>query len=255
MVPTRVERWGIGCQDSEVSSTVPHIVDLACGWKHTVAVDSNGVAWSFGELGFGRLGLGDVMASVLISLNGPATEGSSKFGFGFGMTATGDLCATIPHPIMMTMGDQGEQADEFDEPCGMTLKPELEPQAQVAREIVKVRSCAAGDFHSAFLSRTGELFTCGRGEYGRLGHGDHEDVWQPKVVRALAPTSQQGHRCRLWLVACGEAHTVVAAADGRVFTCGSNRAGALGHGDTLDRLVPEPIPGLTLRAMRGPVNE
>ena len=55
--------------------------------------------------------------------------------------------------------------------------------------------------------------------------------------------------CRIVMVSCGEAHTVAAAADGRVFTCGSNRAGALGHGDTVDRLIPEAIQGLNLRAM------
>ncbi len=237
LVPTRVERWGTGCQHRTLRTTAPHIVDVGCGWKHTVAVDSAGMAWSFGEVGFGRLGLGDVMAGVL------ASEGLSSFG----MNATEDLCATIPQPIVSV--DEGDRdAEDREGSCDLMLEPE--PQSDLLRTVVRMRTCAAGDFHSAFLTRTGQLFTCGRGEYGRLGHGDHEDVWQPKLVRSLATsaTHQQTELCRLILVACGEAHTVVAAADGRVFTCGSNRAGALGHGDILDRLTLEPIPGLNLRA-------
>ncbi len=30
---------------------------------------------------------------------------------------------------------------------------------------------------------TGELYTWGKGRYGRLGHGDSEDQTRPKLVR------------------------------------------------------------------------
>ena len=82
------------------------------------------------------------------------------------------------------------------------------------------------------LCRQGFAYTCGRGEYGRLGHGDAEDCWVPRRVEALAHT-------RLVRVSCGESHTVLADAAGVVYSCGSNRAGALGLGDTADRLAPE----------------
>lgn len=43
---------------------------------------------------------------------------------------------------------------------------------------------AAGGAHSACITASGELFTWGKGRYGRLGHGDSEDQLKPKLVSA-----------------------------------------------------------------------
>ena len=37
----------------------------------------------------------------------------------------------------------------------------------------RVRDIACGSSHSAAITSSGELFTWGCGEYGRLGHGDN----------------------------------------------------------------------------------
>lgn len=42
---------------------------------------------------------------------------------------------------------------------------------------------AAGGAHSACITAAGDLFTWGKGRYGRLGHGDSEDQLKPKLVR------------------------------------------------------------------------
>lgn len=47
------------------------------------------------------------------------------------------------------------------------------------KDIVDV---AAGGAHSACISARGELYTWGKGRYGRLGHGDGEDQLKPKLV-------------------------------------------------------------------------
>ena len=39
--------------------------------------------------------------------------------------------------------------------------------------------------HCALFSDLGELYTWGKGRYGRLGHGDSEDQTKPKLVEAL----------------------------------------------------------------------
>lgn len=41
---------------------------------------------------------------------------------------------------------------------------------------------AAGGAHSACITASGELFTWGKGRYGRLGHGDSDDQSKPKMV-------------------------------------------------------------------------
>lgn len=47
---------------------------------------------------------------------------------------------------------------------------------------VEVVDIAAGGAHSACITASGELFTWGKGRYGRLGHGDSEDQLKPKLV-------------------------------------------------------------------------
>lgn len=41
---------------------------------------------------------------------------------------------------------------------------------------------AAGGAHSACVTSAGDLYTWGKGRYGRLGHSDSEDQLKPKLV-------------------------------------------------------------------------
>lgn len=69
-----------------------------------------------------------------------------------------------------------------------------------------------GGTYSAALSADGVLYTWGRGNYGRLGHGTSDDCHLPTPVTALA--GQQ-----VVAVACGsgDAHTLCVDAEGRVY--------------------------------------
>lgn len=46
----------------------------------------------------------------------------------------------------------------------------------------RIRDIACGSNHSAAITSSGELYTWGLGEYGRLGHGDSESQLLPKQV-------------------------------------------------------------------------
>ena len=48
-----------------------------------------------------------------------------------------------------------------------------------------IRDVSAGSSHSAAITSDGELYTWGLGEYGRLGHGDTNNVNKPKLVRLI----------------------------------------------------------------------
>ena len=50
---------------------------------------------------------------------------------------------------------------------------------------MRIRDLAAGSNHSAAVTSSGELYTWGLGEYGRLGHGDAVPQLTPKRVDAL----------------------------------------------------------------------
>ena len=83
---------------------------------------------------------------------------------------------------------------------------------------------AAGVCHNAALDVSGNVWSFGWGESGRLGHGSHEDELVPRVVDSL-------RNIRVRIVSAGCAHTAAVSINGAVFTWGAGDNGQLGHGD------------------------
>lgn len=95
-----------------------------------------------------------------------------------------------------------------------------------------------GPLHTAFLDADGNVYMCGFNQHGQLGLGDALDRAAPTKLGAFASSA------RIRQVAVGDFHTVFLDVEGCVYTCGLNRAGQLGHGDTLNRAVPTRIAAL-----------
>ena len=92
---------------------------------------------------------------------------------------------------------------------------------------------AAGAHHTVVLTQSGRAVTFGWAQHGRLGTGSDE-------ARAVpAPTVVEGMPTLVG-VACGYRHTLLLAADGRVYAAGSNSCGQLGvhPGEAVQRRRP-----------------
>lgn len=78
-----------------------------------------------------------------------------------------------------------------------------------------IQGVACGHFHSAAVveGSPAEVHTWGRGALGLLGHGDEEDSYQPRPVRALAGIS-------IRQVACGAYQTAAVAESGALYCWG-----------------------------------
>ncbi|XP_077432250.1 inhibitor of Bruton tyrosine kinase isoform X2 [Vanacampus margaritifer] len=96
-----------------------------------------------------------------------------------------------------------------------------------ARTGVYIKQVALCKFHSVFLSQKGQVFTCGHGQGGRLGHGDEQTYLVPRMVEGL-----MSHHCSQ--VAAAKDHTVVLTEGGYVYTFGLNTFHQLG-------LTPPPV--------------
>ena len=109
---------------------------------------------------------------------------------------------------------------------------------------VHISVVAAGWRHSLALSVTGELYSCGNGQCGALGHGDHahqhgDHAHQhtPRLVGAL-------HGVRISAVAASLLHSLALSEAGEVYSFGQGRYGLLGHGDEANQRTPLPIAAL-----------
>ena len=63
--------------------------------------------------------------------------------------------------------------------------PREQPTLVTALQGNKVVKISCGSTYSAAITAQGELYTWGKGNYGRLGHGSSEDQSKPLVVTAL----------------------------------------------------------------------
>ncbi|XP_047322102.1 ultraviolet-B receptor UVR8 [Impatiens glandulifera] len=118
------------------------------------------------------------------------------------------------------------------------LAQSLQPKSVEALSSSIITHVSAGWNHSAFVSDTGSLFTCGDGSFGQLGHGDYKSCSYPTQVSFLA--SKHVHQ-----VACGMRHSLVLL-KGQVYGFGSGKRGQLGISKDKVRFVnlPQPTIGL-----------
>lgn len=95
-----------------------------------------------------------------------------------------------------------------------------------APEIVKITQVSCGEYHTAAISESGEVYTWGLGSMGQLGHcslqyGDKELI--PRRVVALEGIVVKH-------VSCGGVHTCALAVKGTLYAWGGGQAGQLGLG-------------------------
>uniref|UniRef100_A0A3P8RLA2 HECT and RLD domain containing E3 ubiquitin protein ligase family member 1 n=1 Tax=Amphiprion percula TaxID=161767 RepID=A0A3P8RLA2_AMPPE len=85
---------------------------------------------------------------------------------------------------------------------------------------------APSDGHSMALTESGEVFSWGDGDYGKLGHGNSDrNHNRPQQVPALSGIHIQD-------IAIGAEHTLVLSSTGDVYTWGSNSEGQVTHQHT-----------------------
>lgn len=122
----------------------------------------------------------------------------------------------------------GETKDVYTPKAVRTLQSKL------------IRTVSCAEHHVAAVSESGVLFTWGKGQNGRLGHGGTESELLPKAVEGLA-----GHHVSQ--VSCGDFHTAcVLLNPTHVYAWGLGLSGRLGHGDEADRCVPTLVEALSV---------
>lgn len=112
-----------------------------------------------------------------------------------------------------------------------------EPTFVDALRGVGVRQIACGSGHTVVLTTDGEVFTWGRGDDGRLGHGDNGWKYVPRIIQSL-----EGQV--IAQVTCGSYHTAAVGVNGDLYTWGGGMYGKLGHGNESGHSTPKRVEGL-----------
>lgn len=146
------------------------VIKIASGEQHDLALTDAGEVYQWGDIGFGnrssarnkkiKLVPSRVLFKKQASVKAPHVVNVFAGGYSsFALDEDGTVWTWGPNNYSQT-GIQG--SDKSLVVQIPTPVPNLPPIARVA----------AAQHHTLFLTKTGQVFSVGRGEDGRLGHGD-----------------------------------------------------------------------------------
>ncbi|XP_029459054.1 X-linked retinitis pigmentosa GTPase regulator isoform X2 [Rhinatrema bivittatum] len=201
------------------------VVLVACGRNHTLAYTAQGKLYASGGNNEGQLGLGDMAERNSFHEVCFFTNQYKIKQLAAGSNTSAAL--TVDGKLFM-WGDNCEgqigQASETN-----VCAPQ---QVNVGKQVSWV-SC--GYYHSAFVTWTGELYTFGEPENGKLG------LPPEHLKNHRVPQLVPGISGKVTMVSCGGGHTV-ALTDGDVYTFGLGQFGQLGHGTfTFEIAIPKAV--------------
>jgi RCC1 and BTB domain-containing protein len=88
---------------------------------------------------------------------------------------------------------------------------------------IKVIQTSCGLHHTVFVTKSGQLYSCGFNDNGQLGHSDTKSRNVPCLVTHPSFSEQT-----VKTAVCGYYHTIVLKTSGEVFSFGRNDKGQLG---------------------------
>ncbi|XP_063493235.1 probable E3 ubiquitin-protein ligase HERC4 isoform X9 [Symphalangus syndactylus] len=240
----QVYAWGLdsdgqlGLLGSEECIRVPRnikslsdiqIVQVACGYYHSLALSKASEVFCWGQNKYGQLGLGtdckkQTSPQLLKSLVGiPFMQVAAGGAHSFVLTLSGAIFGWGRNKF----GQLGLN-DENDRYVPNLLKS-LRSQ--------KIVYICCGEDHTAALTKEGGVFTFGAGGYGQLGHNSTSHEINPRKVFELMGSI-------VTQIACGRQHTCAfVPSSGRIYSFGLGGNGQLGTGSTSNRKSPFTVKG------------
>ncbi|XP_053987984.1 E3 ubiquitin-protein ligase HERC2 isoform X2 [Hylaeus volcanicus] len=201
-----------------------NIMFIACGNMFSAAISSTGELYTWGRGNTGRLGHGhldDVLIPTLVT----ALNGHMVVHVACGSDDSQTLCVTASG-VVFSWGE-GDYRKLSKGDCDGFKTPKV---VDKLLDIDVVKVYCGGQF-SAILTAYGEVYSWGKKESYRLGHGNEEYVQYPKVIDAL-----KGKKVKELYV--GSWHVLALTEDQLVYGWGMNDNGRIDP--ALDTVVPEP---------------
>lgn len=216
------DNWSAGEDETDTDEDDEDVIDNRTGRKLSTS-SQPGDVYSFGYGFFGQLGLNQSQTFFSPQKN-PFLEKIVKVACGEHHSV-----AVSENGSVFTWG-----CNRYGQLGLGDIQNRSKPVAVKNLSDVRVVSAACGTYHSVFLTAAGEVFTCGNGLLGRLGHGEPVSLTVPKIVAAL--------RGKIIIqAACGAAFTACISNQGILYTWGCNRYGQIGHGKNPNLVFPRNV--------------
>ena len=175
------------------------VMMVALGMEHCLMISSTLELYSWGRNHRGQLGIGtttDTSEPTLVAALAKASCVACGEDHSAGITPGGEVytwgnaeCGKLGHGSSLI-----RSAMSFPKQINMETR---------------MRKVHCGPLHTSLIGNNGELLTFGAGWFGRLGHGDMNNQYSPKLVEHVLPDlNSELKECPRFLeVKCGSFHT------------------------------------------------
>lgn len=248
-VNTRLLAWGAGVvgqlgTGSNADSGIPlainmngvlsgkTILSVACGFRHTVVLCSDGTLAAWGNNSVGQLGNGGSSTAhsnvpVLVYMDG-AFFGKTPVAVAAGEDFSAVLCSdgTVVSWGVNTNGQLGNNSTSLSRvPVLVNVNGALLGQT--------ITAVAAGGRHVLARGSDGALYSWGLNTNGQLGNGNNTRSLIPVLINGGALTGK-----KVLQIAAGNNHSLCTCTDGTMAGWGSNGFGTLGNGTPTSSNLP-----------------
>ncbi|MGO8673906.1 MAG: choice-of-anchor tandem repeat GloVer-containing protein [Capsulimonadaceae bacterium] len=203
------------------------VITIGGGSAHTLAIQSDGTLWSWGDNQYGQLGIG-----TTTDTDSPVQVSQST-----GLTEPTAIAGGLNHSLAIQSGDVWGWGWNIYGQIGNNSTASVSVPTSVSG-LSNVTGIAAGDNHSLAVESNGSVWAWGVNEYGQLGL-PAEDPIESKVPVQVSGVSG------MTAVAGGSGHSVGLRSDGTVRAWGLNTSGQLGNGSVTSSYSPVTVSGLT----------
>ncbi|XP_044947260.1 protein RCC2-like [Hordeum vulgare subsp. vulgare] len=205
-----------------------NIIAAGVGRNHTVVVTDEGESFAFGDNKHGQLGMGSLRSGFTLqelrcqpvpSLVTKATNAICGANFNVWLSSvegSSILTTGLPQYGQLGHGSDNEYIANVSS-VRLAYDPQPNPRAIVALSGKTVVKVACGTNHTVAVDSSGFVYTSGFGGYGRLGHNEQKDEWQPRPVEIfqknniLSPSD---------IISAGSASSACTASRGQLYMWG-----------------------------------
>uniref|UniRef100_A0AAV1UXL0 RCC1-like domain-containing protein n=1 Tax=Peronospora matthiolae TaxID=2874970 RepID=A0AAV1UXL0_9STRA len=201
------------------------ITRLDFGASHSAAIDESGKLFMWGSNEYGKLGLGESSEMEVLPREVEALQGIEIVDVSCGdyFTAAVDAEGKMYSwgwggSTMKGAGGLGHAGGK-DEPTPRLLTTLVE-------QGVPVSTVKCGEFHTVALTKDGEIWAWGNGEYGRLGNGESDTCEVPEPIEFFSNDVVVS-------IAAGRDFSFALTDKGELYSWGGNSHNQLGIGGGL----------------------
>jgi alpha-tubulin suppressor-like RCC1 family protein len=216
-----------GGSDPDLAASVPPPGAIAAGTSHSLALNSHGRLWAWGNNFSGQVGNGSTSGSIQIPVPVKVVSGMGrirKIAAGADFSAALDVNGKLWNWGFNSLGQLGDgSSTDRNIPKAVSLPP--------------VKFIAWGYYHSLAVDVEGNLWGWGANDNGAMGNGSVSTT----PTRSPAQISRPPGMGVVAQIAASEYSSYVLDENGKIWAWGYNADGRLGDGTTSVRTSPVAI--------------